>query len=132
MRTLLLLFSQLVFLSVTSCATQVQSTDSNAPTRYAGNRFDVDYSARLPKFLNTGGKKTVLVDPNVHAWGAYDAHGDLVRAGIATGGGATCPPDADKASCYTKKFVLPIGGKGDNGYRIDHDCLQPIATEFYI
>ncbi len=103
-----------LFVCLTSCATQVQSTDPSTPTRYAGNRFDVDYSARLPKFLNTGGKKTVLVDPNAHAWGAYNANGELIRAGIATAGGATCPPDADKASCYTGMGTFHITGLGDS------------------
>jgi len=101
------------FLLLASCASQLQSSDPSTPTRYAGNRFDVDYSQRLPKFLETGGKKTVLVDPNVHAWGAYDANGDLVRAGIATAGGAVCPPDANKASCYTGMGTYRITGLGD-------------------
>jgi len=100
-------------LLLASCATQVQSNDPSSPTRYAGNRFDVDYSSRLPKFLETNGKKTVLVDPNVHAWGAYNANGELVRAGIATAGAAVCPPDADKASCYTGMGTYKITGLGD-------------------
>src|SRR5438445_5685034 len=88
------------FLLLASCATQVQSTDTSTPTRYAGNRFDVDYSARLPQFMNTAGRKTVLVDPNVHAWGAYSENGQLIRAGIATAGASQCPPDArDTSSC---------------------------------
>lgn len=102
------------FLLLTSCASQLQSSDSSTPTRYAGNRFDVDYSSRLPKFLDTGGKKTVLVDPNVHAWGAYDANGELVRAGIATAGASVCPPDArDTNSCYTGIGTFHITGMGD-------------------
>ncbi|HSW92832.1 MAG TPA: L,D-transpeptidase [Gammaproteobacteria bacterium] len=103
----------LSLLLLASCANQIQSTDPTSPTRYAGNRFDVDYSSRLPKFLNTAGRKTVLVDPNVHAWGAYDANGELVRAGIATAGAAVCPPDADKASCYTGIGTFKITGLGD-------------------
>ncbi len=102
------------FLLLTSCATQVQSTDTETPTRYAGNRFDVDYSARLPKFMNTAGKKTVLVDPNVHAWGAYSENGELIRAGIATAGASQCPPDArDTNSCYTGIGTFKITGMGD-------------------
>ncbi|HSW68582.1 MAG TPA: L,D-transpeptidase [Gammaproteobacteria bacterium] len=117
MRNLLYLVGTLIncsfFLVLSSCATQVQSTNPNSPTRYAGNRFDVDYSSRLPKFFDTGGKKTVVVDPNVHAWGAYAANGELIRAGIATAGGAECPPDADKAHCYTGMGTYHITGLGD-------------------
>jgi lipoprotein-anchoring transpeptidase ErfK/SrfK len=107
----IIISSSVLFLA--SCASQVQSTDPSTPTRYAGNRFDVDYSSRLPKFLNTAGKKTVLVDPNAHVWGAYDANGDLVRSGIATAGGAVCPPDADRANCYTGMGTFKITGLGD-------------------
>jgi len=108
----LMMLTTLVFL--TSCATQVETTDPSQPTRYAGNRFDVDYSARLPKFLDTGGKKIVLVDPNVHAWGAYDANGELIRAGIATAGSTVCPPDAhDTNSCLTGVGTFHITGLGD-------------------
>jgi len=103
--------SFLLFLA--GCASQLQSNDGSSPTRYAGNRFDVDYSSRLPKFLDTGGKKTVLVDPNAHAWGAYGADGELIRAGIATAGGAKCPPDADKETCYTGMGTFHITGLGD-------------------
>lgn len=59
------------------------------------------YESRLPEHVDTNGKKMVLVDPKVHAWGAYGEDGDLVRAGIATAGGAVCPPDADEADCKT-------------------------------
>jgi lipoprotein-anchoring transpeptidase ErfK/SrfK len=64
-------------------------------------RFNEDYAARLPADISTGGKRVVLVDPNVHAWGAYGSDGHLVRAGIATAGGRVCPPDADEADCRT-------------------------------
>jgi len=119
-------------LLLTSCATQTQSTDPYTPTRYAGNRFDVDYSARLPKFINTAGKKTVLVDPNTHAWGAYSASGELIRSGIATAGGAKCPPDADKDSCYTGMGTFHITGLGDESCysRKYHGGLMPYCMYF--
>ncbi|TAK72221.1 MAG: L,D-transpeptidase [Gammaproteobacteria bacterium] len=65
------------------------------------NRFNEDFASRLPPEMDTNGKKMVLVDPNVHAWGAYDQDGHLVRAGIATAGGATCPPDDPAPDCRT-------------------------------
>ena len=88
----------------------------------------VNYESRLPHYLNTGGQKTVLIDPNVHAWGAYNENGELIRAGIATAGGAICPPDADGEldcrtgmgtfhvtslggeDCYSKTYPRPKGG----------------------
>lgn len=86
-----------------------------------------DFAARMPEHIETGGKKMVLVDPNVHAWGAYNKEGNLIRAGIATSGGAICPPDANESNCkttsgtfhvfatsgsrcYSKTFPRPNGG----------------------
>lgn len=117
MRKLLFIILQTTaFLILTGCASMSSS------------RFSSDYSTRLPEHTDTGGKKMVLVDPNVHAWGAYAADGHLVRAGLATAGGATCPPDAEGESdcrtgrgtfhisaigggdCYSKTYPRPTGG----------------------
>ena len=87
-----------------ACAT-TQST--------GGSRFSADYSSRLPQQMNTDGKKMVLVDPNAHAWGAYDANGHLVRAGIATAGGIACPPDENSPTCRTSIGTFHISSLGD-------------------
>jgi len=92
------IFTCLVSASIVSCA-HVHNGEYGGYA-YDG-RFDVDYASRLPQQVDTNGKKLVLVDPNVHAWGAYAADGHLVRAGIATAGGAVCPPDADESDCRT-------------------------------
>lgn len=94
----LLLFSLSVSLStlLTSCCNVTSSS------------FGTSYAARLPGHLDTGGKKMVLVDPNVHAWGAYNKDGDLIRAGIATAGGAVCPPDANESDCRTTSGTFRI------------------------
>lgn len=124
MPTLLRLTSLLATCSLicllTSCAT------TNNPN--AGPSASTNYGDRLPQHLDTGNSRVVLVDPNVHAWGAYDKDGSLVRAGIATAGGAVCPPDAVGESdcrtasgtfritsigggdCYSKKYPQPYGG----------------------
>lgn len=89
------------------------------------SKLPVDYAARLPQSLNTGGERLVYVDPNVHAWGAYDAEGHLVRAGLATAGSDWCrdlgrpchtTPGSYRvqflggAGCYSTRFPLPHGG----------------------
>src|SRR3990167_1331171 len=48
-----------------------------------------NYAARMPKHINVR-EKVVVVDPSVHAWGAYDANGNLLRAGLATAGANWC------------------------------------------
>jgi lipoprotein-anchoring transpeptidase ErfK/SrfK len=78
-----------------------------------GGRFSSNYESRLPQEMNTGGKKMVLVDPNVHAWGAYDSDGHLIRAGIATAGGTVCPPDEPGGNCRTSAGTHRITSLGD-------------------
>lgn len=102
------------FLLLTSCATTRHSGGGNY-VDYSESRFNEDYNARMPQQMDTGGKKLVLVDPKAHAWGAYDANGQLVKAGIATAGGEVCPPDDDAADCRTGvgKFRITSMGDGD-------------------
>jgi len=71
-----------------------------------------DYASRLPQHLNTG-EKTILIDPNVHAWGAYNASGNLVRAGLVTAGGKWCP-DIRRA-CKTRAGSFRIQSLGSPG-----------------
>lgn len=83
------------------------------------------YASRIPSHINTGGEKTIVVNPEVHTWGAYSAKGDLVRAGLISAGSNYCPdlhrPCRTKsgtfriqtlgsANCVSKKFPLGRGG----------------------
>jgi lipoprotein-anchoring transpeptidase ErfK/SrfK len=102
---------------VFSCLTACSNMPSNqSGYKYSYNedttRFNADFGSRLPEQMDTSGKKLVLVDPKVHAWGAYDADGKLVRAGMATAGGSTCPPDADEADCRTGQGTFHITSLG--------------------
>lgn len=107
----ILLFCILFFLS--GCATEPLPRSSSPEDNYSSNsnlplyRGEAPYSAsfnedrfasRLPQTMATG-EKTILVDPRVFAWGAYDAQGQLVRAGIANGGADFCQDD--NAPCHT-------------------------------
>src|SRR3990167_2826544 len=68
------------------------------------------YGARLPQKVETN-EKLVLVDPNVHAWGAYNSNGDLVRAGVATAGGEFCEDTG--RPCQTGSGTFRISSLGD-------------------
>lgn len=103
----LLLFRLIFFCSISSLLLACAQPE-------VATHYEPDYASRLPQYLDTEGKKTVLVNPNVHAWGAYDSDGRLIRAGIATAGGAVCPPDADESDCRTgfgTYHVTAIGGE---------------------
>lgn len=116
MRKLLFVF---VFPLLSSCASvhQTEYAYSSSRPYLNPNRFLADYSARLPQELDTAGKKTILVDPKVHAWGAYAEDGQLIRSGIATSGGEVCPPDADESDCKTGVGTYRITSMGDSRCR---------------
>lgn len=118
----LLIFS-LVSFALSACATH--SGYSSSKKRDLKNESSTaNYSARMPSHISTS-EKVVVVNPNVHAWGAYDSSGNLVRAGIATAGANWCPDIGRKchtksgsfrvqslgnASCKSSIYPLPRGG----------------------
>lgn len=94
---------------LSSCAT-TRSNSQSTRTAEAVSAPAVNYADRLPAKIHTGGVKTVLVDPNVHAWGAYDADGNLVRAGIAVAGADWCPDIGRR--CHTSSGTFRIVSLG--------------------
>ena len=115
-----------IVLALTSCASSKYNAGYHGMTMgYAGYSPYTDYGSRLPDKMNTGGRKMIYVNPNAHAWGAYDADGTLVKAGIATAGGEFCDDigrecrtNAGQFSisslggpdCISSKYPLPDGG----------------------
>jgi lipoprotein-anchoring transpeptidase ErfK/SrfK len=112
-------------LSLVSCAhygtanTNTASVKSQNATHYA------DYSSRLPDTINANGRKTIVVDPRKHVWGAYDANGQLVKSGLATAGSNWCKDigrpcrtsvgtfsiqSLGNASCKSTRYPKPRGG----------------------
>lgn len=116
-----LIFFSLSLISLSSCSTYSTSSQENG--YYAAN-VPKDYSNRLPSTIATS-EKVVVVDPSVHAWGAYDRNGSLLRSGLATAGAAYCPDTGrpcrtsvgtyriyslGNPDCKSHKFPLPRGG----------------------
>jgi L,D-transpeptidase ErfK/SrfK len=79
----------------------------------------------LPRQIAPPGEKLIIVDPNVHAFGAYTSDGVLVRSGMATAGSNWCRdlrrPCRTRSGtfhiyslggpeCKSHKFPLPHGG----------------------
>jgi L,D-transpeptidase ErfK/SrfK len=79
----------------------------------------------VPEQISPPGEKVIIVDPNIHAWAAYDADGQLVRSGLATAGSNYCRDlhrrchtrsgsfriySLGSSSCRSHKFPLPRGG----------------------
>ena len=87
-----------------ACATG-RSTGSDGEASYPTN-----YADRIPHHINTG-EKTIVVDPRVHVWGAYDAQGDLVKSGIASAGSDYCHDLGRPCHTHTGSFrVQSLGG----------------------
>lgn len=70
----------------------------------------------LPETIKPSGEKVVIVDPHVHAWGAYSANGKLLRSGLATAGSNWCS-DIGR-SCRTKTGTFRIYSLGNS------DCVS--------
>ncbi|MBV9576830.1 MAG: L,D-transpeptidase [Gammaproteobacteria bacterium] len=70
----------------------------------------------LPTNIEPVGEKFILVDPHVHAWGAYTAAGQLIHWGIATAGADWCKDI--QQPCRTKTGVFRIYSMGDS------DCIS--------
>lgn len=109
-------------LTLSACSS-MSSDMSSGGTMYSSYE-PADYAGRLPSQIETK-EKVVVVDPRVHAWGAYDKDGSLVRAGLATAGSSWCPDigrpcktsaghfrvnSLGSADCKSKIFPVPKGG----------------------
>lgn len=119
-------FIVFVTLALCSCASNRGTGLASYSSGYLDNPAAAapDYAMRIPQHINTG-EKTVIVDPRVHAWGAYSANGELVKAGIASAGSDWCrdlgrPCHTSSGSfrvyslgapdCKSRIFPIPKGG----------------------
>lgn len=113
-----------VSVSLSSCSSSMPNGDMS---RNAMSNYDSynpsDYDSRLPQHIAST-SKMIVVDPNVHAWGAYQ-DGQLVKAGLATAGSSWCPDigrpcrthsgtyhiqSLGSADCKSHIYPLPRGG----------------------
>lgn len=108
----------LMALILSSCSTYRPTNGINSSsseyTRQASDAprssFSADYASRLPSHISTH-EKTVIVDPKVHAWGAYDQSGNLVRAGLAVAGSDWCPDIGRR--CHTSTGTFRVNSLGN-------------------
>lgn len=111
MRVLTLCFSLCLIFSISSAA-------------LAAHKHHASQS-KMPATIDAPGEKVIIVNPQVHAWGAYSAQGKLIKTGLATSGSSFCRDlgkpcrtrigvyriySLGEAGCYSKKFPLGRGG----------------------
>lgn len=82
------------------------SPEETSPYALPGDRYFPQFPITRP----ATGKKTIVVDPNIPAWAAYDAEGNLVKTGRASPGKDYCP-DVGRP-CRTVVGTFAIYSKG--------------------
>ena len=104
--------SILLYIAVTSlcsCASYAYNRDDNHSHRHQRyEETNANYADRLPQHIASS-EKTVVVDPHVHAWGAYSG-GSLVHAGEMSAGSGYCR-DLGRP-CRTKVGTFRINSLG--------------------
>ena len=106
------LFTSLLSFALYSCSTYVPPQQQQHEARNIPSTPPPDYAARIPSHIQTH-EKVIVVDPNVHVWGAYSSDGSLIRAGLATAGSDYCPDLGRR--CHTKSGSFRINSLGSPG-----------------
>jgi lipoprotein-anchoring transpeptidase ErfK/SrfK len=75
------------------------------------NHHHSSYS--LSAQISPPGEKVIIIDPNIHAWGAYNASGKLIRSGLATAGSYWCSDIKRRCRTSAGSFrIYSLGGPG--------------------
>ena len=85
---------------VTSCVTTRSGESGGSYSSYA---------SRVPSHIDTN-EKTIVVDPRLHVWAAYNSNGDIVNSGLASAGSSWCS-DLGKP-CHTSTGTFRIQSLG--------------------
>lgn len=118
---------QLIFASVgitilSACTAQTPTTNIPSQTSFSANinnstqtvaaaqtqqpTLDTRFAAKQSDIQ----EKTFIFDPKLLAWAAYDAQGNLIKTGKASGGKSWCPDIG--SSCRTKVGTFAVYQKG--------------------
>jgi len=113
-----------ILLSACASTNPPNAVAASSPSEKVAPKPKPDYASRVPKQIETS-QKVIVVYPSVHAWGAYNSNGSLLKAGIATAGANWCPDinracrtkvgsfriaSLGSASCKSSIYPLPRGG----------------------
>jgi hypothetical protein len=93
---------------LTACSTYSPTQTASEPIKKPTPQ-PVDVSSRLPQQIATK-EKVIVVDPRVHAWGAYGADGNLIKSGLASAGSDYCADLGRR--CHTSTGTFRINSLG--------------------
>ena len=89
-------------------------------TSYSRNRYH-NQSTRhvsMSSQIASPGEKVIIIDPRIHAFGAYDANGNLLRSGMATAGNSWCRDIHRPCRTRSGSFrIYTLGGPGCKSHR---------------
>lgn len=71
------------------------------------------HDTSMPSSISAPGEKVIIVNPNIHKWGAYSPGGSLIKSGMATAGNSYCPDI--RRGCKTKAGSFRINSLGSRG-----------------
>jgi hypothetical protein len=72
----------------------------------------------MPGEISAPGEKVIIIDPNIHAFGAYDASGHLLRTGLVTAGNSYCRDIHRGCRTRSGSFrIYSLGGPGCRSHR---------------
>ncbi|MBA3661529.1 MAG: L,D-transpeptidase [Gammaproteobacteria bacterium] len=69
-------------------------------------------ASALPSNIDPPGEKVIVVSPRVHAWGAYDADGQLLKSGLASAGANWCKDINSPCRTHTGSYRIEALGDG--------------------
>jgi hypothetical protein len=75
-------------------------------------------------------EKVIIIDPNEHVYGAYNAEGRLIRWGIASAGKERCEDTGEHCHTHTGNFRIYFLGNADCFSRKYNDASMPYCMFF--
>lgn len=113
-------------LAITACGNMHSIVDDNGGTHYTmHHNSDSKGSYHFPAKRKATGRKVFIFDPKATAWAAYDAQGNRVKTGRASGGKGFCEDvgrpcrttvgtyrvySKKGAECKSSKYPIETGG----------------------
>jgi hypothetical protein len=107
----LVMMLSLSTLVLSSCSTVTPGNSNSGrlgADKAKSSQTYASYESRLPQHIASS-EKTIIIDPNVHAWGAY-SNGSLTRAGLAVAGANYCPDIGRR--CHTSSGSFRVYSLG--------------------